>query len=138
MKRLMILAAVFVACGVGIALAIWSATGRAARSPAARPAPDAVYHARGRVVMLPDAARPMNELQIHHEPIDVFVNPNGTTGMPSMIMPFPTETDSTVEGLAVGDAIEFDFAVWTTPGSRGFEARKIRKLPPGTKLNLPE
>ncbi len=137
MKRAIILAAVLVAGGVGTPIALWYNLGRSPVAPDRKP-PDAVYPCRGRVVMLPDAARPLNELQIHHEPIESFANPNGTLGMPSMVMPFPTAPDATLAGLAVGDVIEFDFAVWTTPGSRGFEARNIRELPPETKLDLPE
>jgi hypothetical protein len=100
--------------------------------------PDAVYPTRGRIVMLPNSASPLSELQIHHEPIDSFANPNGTVGMPSMTMPFPVDSESSLSGLAVGDAVAFEFAVWSTPGSRHYEVRKLVKLPAGTKLELPE
>jgi Cu/Ag efflux protein CusF len=87
--------------------------------------------------MLPRADSRTSELQIHHEAIDTFVNPNGTVGMPSMIMPFPLGTGSSLDGLEVGDAVSFDFAAWTTPGKRHYEVRNLRKLPADTKLDLP-
>lgn len=138
MKRLVIVSIILIVCGVSIILLLPRGGGGPAQQPVApsRGEPDAVYQTRGRIAMLPGSS-PTAELQIHHEPIDAFVNPNGTVGMPAMIMPFPLAADSTLEGLAVGDAVEFEFAVWSKPGERHYEARRLRKLPPDTKLDLP-
>lgn len=137
MLRVVLISVVLIASGVGI-LALVSCK----RSPSAaapkRPEPDAVYTVRGRVVMLPEAGKPMSDLQIHHEAIDTLVNPNGTVGMPAMIMPFPVAKGVSLDGLAVGDAVEFTFAHWTKPGHRGYEVTAIRKLPRDTVLDLPE
>ncbi|MBX3404781.1 MAG: copper-binding protein [Phycisphaeraceae bacterium] len=137
MLRIVLISVALVACGVGI-LALLSCRREPASAQAARPEPDAVYTVRGRVLMLPEAGKPMSDLQIHHEPIDTLVNPNGTVGMPAMIMPFPVAKGVSLEGLAVGDAVEFTFAHWTKPGQRGYEVTTIRKLPADTALDLPE
>lgn len=138
MKKLLALSAVLIACGLGLLIVL--SQGRTSPAPvtSGRGEPDAVYPTRGRIMMLPDPRNPAAELQIHHEPIDTFVNANGTVGMNSMIMPFPIGADESLGGLSIGDAVEFDFAAWTTPGNRHYEARRIRKLPADTKLNLPE
>jgi hypothetical protein len=138
MKKLLVLSAVLIACGVGMLIVL--SRGKVPPPPVSsgRGEPDAVYATRGRIMMLPSPQNPVAELQIHHEPIDSFVNANGTVGMGSMIMPFPLGPGETLDGLAVGDAIEFEFAAWTTPGNRHYEARKLRKLPAETKLDLPE
>ncbi len=138
MKRLIVLSAALIACGLGVLVVFSRAGRRPAPAIAERGAPDATYPTRGRIVMLPSTESIAAELQIHHEPIDTFVNANGTVGMPSMIMPFPLGKGDSLQGLAVGDAIGFDFAVWTTPGKRHYEARNLRKLPADTKLMLPE
>lgn len=137
MLRIVLISVTLIACGVGI-MALLSCRREAAPAAAARPEPDAVYTVRGRIVMLPEAGKPLSDLQIHHEPIETLVNPNGTVGMPAMIMPFPVAKGVSLDGLAVGDAVEFTFAHWTKPGSRGYEVRTIAKLAADTKLNLPE
>jgi len=139
MKKLLVLSGVLIACGLGMLIALGKMGGRPTTPPMQRRGePDAAYPTRGRVVMLPSSESISAELQIHHEPIEAFVNANGTVGMPSMIMPFPLGADSSLEGLTVGNPVEFEFAVWSTPGSRHYEVRKLRKLPDETKLDLPE
>jgi hypothetical protein len=137
MVRIVAISLVLVALGVGM-LVLVSCRREAAPAQAPRPEPDAVYTVRGRVMMLPEPGKPMSDLQIHHEAIDTFVNPNGTVGMPAMIMPFPVSKGVRLDGLAVGDPVEFTFAVWTKPGQRGYEVTGIRKLPAETALDLPE
>lgn len=138
MKKLLVLSAVLIACGVGLLVVLSMNRPKSAPAANGRGEPDAVYATRGRIMMLPSPKNPAAELQIHHEPISEFVNANGTVGMPSMIMPFPVGSGTSLDGLAVGDPVEFDFAAWTTPGNRHYEARRIRKLPADTKLDLPE
>jgi Cu/Ag efflux protein CusF len=138
MKKLLVLSAVLIACGVGLLIVLSRGGPRQSPATASRGEPDAVYATRGRIVMLPSSDSISAELQIHHEPIDTFVNPNGTVGMPAMIMHFPLGANSSLDSLVVGDAVAFDFAVWSTPGSRHYEARNLRKLPTETTLDLPE
>lgn len=137
MLRIVLISVTLIGCGVGI-MALLSCRREGAPAATTRPEPDAVYTVRGRIVMLPERDKPLSDLQIHHEPIETLVNPNGTVGMPAMIMPFPVAKGVSLEGLAVGDAVEFTFAHWTQPGSRGYEVTAITRLPGDTKLNLPE
>lgn len=107
------------------------------KSPAAvRPAPDATYTVRGRVEALPIPGKPQTEFIVHHEPIPDFKGFDGTTGMPEMSMPFPLAAGLSIDGLSVGDPIEFTLAMWTTPGQRGYEITRFIKLPADTALNL--
>jgi Copper binding periplasmic protein CusF len=98
--------------------------------------PNHTYTVRGKVEMLPDPSRPTSEFVVYHEPIPGFVNPNGTLGMPAMSMPFPVKQGLSLKLVNVNDIVEIDFAVWTTPGVRGFEATAVRVLPPTTVLNF--
>src|SRR4029078_3410894 len=90
-------------------------------------------------VMLPVPGKPTTDFVIQHEAINEFLNPDGSKGMPSMEMPMPTASDLSLKGPAIGDAIEFDFAVWYKPGFKGVEGyrvTRIKPLPPDTKLNF--
>lgn len=98
--------------------------------------PDLTFTTRGKVVMLPDKAKPTSEFQVHHEAIDDFDMGTGKKGMDSMIMPFPLAKNVSLEGLAVGDIIELTFVVWTTPGIRGYEVTALKELPPETTLEF--
>ena len=98
--------------------------------------PDAVYTVRGRVEQVPAPEKPLAEFFVKHEPIDDFKNPDGTLGMDTMSMPFPLAKGVTLTGIAPGDLVEIDMAVWTKPGSRGFEARRVTRLPPDTQLRF--
>jgi Cu/Ag efflux protein CusF len=99
--------------------------------------PENVYTVRGRIVELPEKDKPASSLQIEHEPIANFVRQNGTLGMDSMIMPFSTNKGLSLEGIAVGDAVEFTFEVrWKSQPH--LQVTKIVKLPPRTELHLGE
>lgn len=104
--------------------------------PPPRGAPDATYTVRARVVMVPSKDHPTAEFMLHHEAIPEFVNPNGTKGMVSMTMPFPVAKGVSLDSIAVGDAVEVTFNLWTTPGSRGYEVSNIRELPKDTVLSF--
>ena len=120
-------------------LALWSChVAGCSRAPAPAPATkaDQVYTLRGQIAMLPDPAKPANELQIRHEPIPNFVNKEGkVVGMNAMIMPFTPAPGLSLSELAVGDIVEFTFEVrWTSrPASR---VTTIRKLAADTKLDF--
>lgn len=101
-----------------------------------RPEPDAHYTTRAVIEQLPSKENPLAEFVAHHEPIDDFKAFNGTMGMDSMSMPFPLNKSVSLDGLAIGDKVEIEFVVWSTPGHRGFEARRITKLPAETELRF--
>lgn len=105
------------------------------RSPALPP-PDQTYTVRGRIEMLPDARKPGSELQIQHEPISTFVNMQGKVQpMDSMIMPFEPAPGVSLNGLGVGDPVEFTFEVrWKSRPA--MQLTRIQKLPDGTQLHL--
>ncbi len=111
---------------------VWGACSRS--SPAPQP-PGQRYTVRGRIEQLPDPARPAAELMIHHERIEHFVRQDGTLGMNEMTMPFPVAKGVALQGLAVGDPVEFTFQVrWG--GSPLYQVTEIRELPAGTTLQL--
>jgi hypothetical protein len=114
-------------------LTILSAACSKAPAPAA---PEQVYTVRGRVVALPDPAKPGGGLQIRHEPIPEYVNHKGERkGMGSMTMPFVPTRELDLSGLAPGDVVEFTWEVrWAKPPLSRVVA--IRKLPPETTLNF--
>lgn len=109
--------------------------------PAAPTAPtpgDKAYTLRGRVAMLPVAGQPASRFEIHHEAIPDFLDRAGkAVGMKEMTMPFTKLAPGvTLEGLAVGDPIEFTFQVrWSDPAPPYF-ITKITKLPADAKVNL--
>ena len=101
------------------------------------------YIVRGRIAQLPDPARPLAELQIHHEAIpdfrgrdgEIMQRADGTTGMQEMIMPFPLGTGVTLEGVSIGDEVRVHFTVqWTA--SPPYFVTKLEKLPAGTRLEF--
>lgn len=98
--------------------------------------PDDTYTVRGVVESVPSPDRPTAEFFVRHEAIDGFKNPDGSRGMNSMTMPFPLGKGVSLEGIAPGDKVEFVMAVWTRPGHRGYEIRKIAKLPADTELRF--
>lgn len=101
-----------------------------------RPEPDGRYVTRAVIEQLPGKDSPLAEFVAHHEPIDDFKAFNGTMGMDSMSMPFPLSKSVSLDGLAIGDKVEIEFVVWSTPGQRGFEARRVTKLPADTELRF--
>ena len=92
------------------------------------------YTVRGQVRQLPDPNNPGTGLYLNHEAIDDFVTRDGEmTGMDPMTMSFPVDETVSLEGIQVGDVIEFKLHVdWET--ETGAEIVEIRELPPGTKL----
>jgi Cu/Ag efflux protein CusF len=110
-----------------------------AQAPAAPEVPaiaDAdVYVIRGLIKMLPDPAKPASSLMIRHQAIDNFVGRDGKViGMNSMVMPFTVAEGLSLDGLAVGDIVEFTWEV--APGHTPAAVTKIVKLPPDTQLEF--
>lgn len=118
------------------AMLAWGLVACGRPTPPAPPAANVQQYVgvKGRVSMLP--APPAQEFMIHHEPIPGFISKEGVVvGMNEMQMPFPLGEGVSLEGLAVGDPVEFDFTVdWTGP--RTFWITRIEKLPADTALNL--
>lgn len=95
--------------------------------------PDATYSVRGEIAKLPADAS--SELWIHHEAIPDFRNDKGATvGMDSMTMPFPVGAGVSLDGLAAGDRISFDFEVRWQGRGRPLAITRIERLPEGTRL----
>jgi len=102
------------------------------------------YTVRGKVVTIPTAERPIDDLQIRHEAVPdfknregvVFVNSKGVKGMVSMTMGFPLGKGVSLGDITPGDLAEFTFV--TTWGEKypSYEVTKIIKLPADTKLNF--
>ena len=92
------------------------------------------YTVRGQVTQLPDSSNPGTGLYLNHEAIDDFVSRDGeTVGMDPMTMSFLVDEEVSLEGIGVGDVVEFKLHVdWAETGIA--EIVEIRELPPGTKL----
>jgi Cu/Ag efflux protein CusF len=106
------------------------------RKPAetALPPPDQTYTTRGRVEGLPSDGD--NNVRIMHERIPDFVSREGKViGMNAMQMPFAPAEGLALEGIDVGDKVEFTFEVrWKArPFSR---LVRIAELPPETELDF--
>lgn len=97
--------------------------------------PDYVHFVRGRIVQLPEEGKPVNSLQIHHEPIEAWVRPDGTLGMNAMIMPFKPAPSLDLKPFAVGDIVEFRWEV-RQRGNGPSLVTQLTRLPPETVLNL--
>jgi copper binding protein CusF len=98
--------------------------------------PEQVYTLRGRITSLPVKGQPLTELTIMHEDLPTFVGQDGTVkGMKAMEMPFPPAKGVSLEGLAVGDPVEFTFEMrWKSqPHS---QLTRIKKLPADTDLRI--
>jgi len=117
------------------------------------------YIVRGQIVGLPAEGRPFDELQIHHEAIPDFTDRDGNvmgsknmagmegmkdmkdtkpmaTGMKAMTMPYPVAKGLSLDGLAIGDFIEFTFDVTWGKDYPTYAITKITKLPADTKLDF--
>ena len=92
------------------------------------------YTVRGQVTQLPDPGNPGTGLYLNHEAIDDFVGRDGEmVGMDPMTMPFLVDEEVPLEGIGVGDVVEFKLHVdWGAETEA--EIVGIRELPPGTKL----
>lgn len=94
------------------------------------------YTVRGRIVSLPGAEDPASELRIHHEAIDTFKSAGGEAApMKAMTMTFPPAAGVSLDGLAVGDAVEFVFRMQWEP-SVAMSTTSIKKLPAETELAI--
>ena len=108
-----------------------------------------VYTVRGEIISLPDAAQ---DLQVRHEAIAEFKNPDGSLGMNTMIMPFwppqgiPTDDPRiaariaglSLDGLAASDKIELTFDVlWDADNKLvGYYATSVTPLAADTALDF--
>ena len=108
-----------------------------------------VYTVRGEIISLPDAAQ---DLQVRHEAIPEFKNPDGSLGMNTMIMPFwppqgiPKDDPRiagriaglSLDGLAPSEKVELTFDVlWDADNSLvGYYATSVTPLPAGTVLDF--
>ncbi|MCC6661552.1 MAG: copper-binding protein [Phycisphaerales bacterium] len=109
-----------------------------ATPPQVKEGADYTYIVRGTIEDLPEAGRPGSSLLIHHEAVDDFVNlynPDAERGMNSMVMPFTPAPGLLLDGLAVGDIIEFTWEVRKTGDPRSAIVA-IRKLPADTALTF--
>jgi len=101
-----------------------------------------VYETRGRVEMLPEAALPMNDFLVHHEPIPGFKgNFSETTpaGMNSMVMPFPPGEGVDLDGVKIGDVLSLRFQVTyhsENGAVSGMTLLSYEELPADTRLDL--
>ena len=89
--------------------------------------------------MMAAPGTPSSQLVIEHEPINDFENPDGSRGMATMSMPFMVGAGVSLAGLAVGDGVEFDLAVWYGADGKTIESyavTRIKKLPAGTELHF--
>ena len=94
------------------------------------------YTTRGQVIQLPDPANPGTGLTLNHEAVDQFMDRQGEiVGMDPMSMPFPVAKDVSLDGIQVGDVVEFKLHVdWSAEPAA--EITEIRELPAGTKLDF--
>ncbi|GMV26455.1 MAG: hypothetical protein AMXMBFR58_24860 [Phycisphaerae bacterium] len=89
------------------------------------------YTVKGVIEAMPAADRPGSQFIVRHEEIPDFVRQDGTLGMKKMAMPFPLGPGVTLDGLSVGDAIEFDFTVdWNATPSWWVTAIRPTTQPP--------
>lgn len=98
------------------------------------------YTVRGVVRGLGDSTGTVREIFVRHEAVPDFVDMSGeVVGMEAMTMPFPITDPRLLEGIAVGDTIEFDFRV-SWKGSPPLEVLRIEKIQPSTspKETAPE
>lgn len=95
------------------------------------------YTVRGKIVSVPSAERPVDDLQIHHEAIPDFKHADNVVhGMKSMTMPFPVGESVSLEGIEVGDIVEFTFTTVWGEHYPEYSVTKIVELPADTELNF--
>ena len=95
------------------------------------------YTTRGRIERLPKAAGIERDLAIHHEALTAFYNAKGENiGMDVMVMDFPSIAPGvSLEGLAVGDVVVFDFDVdWSSQDV--WTITRLKRLPKDMQLEL--
>jgi Cu/Ag efflux protein CusF len=94
------------------------------------------YTVRGELVTVPETVDETTQIRIKHEAMPDLVGHDGeVSGMASMTMPFSMQEGLSLEGLAVGDKVEFVLDVdWNR--MPGMLVTEIRKLPPETELTF--
>ncbi|RLB51875.1 MAG: hypothetical protein DRJ42_16065 [Deltaproteobacteria bacterium] len=123
---------ILTAAGALTALSGCEETSRAGSTPTAVTAPaDATYTVRGRIADVIG-----DDVSIQHEEIADFKNRDGeTVGMMTMTMAFHRPEGVSMDGISVGDAVEFTFEMrWE--GDHRLTVASLSKLPEGTELEL--
>jgi len=107
-----------------------------------------IFETRGEVVHLPG---PLHDFEVRHEAVPDFPNPDGTTGMDVMVMPFwpPVRSqgvqpqripdDLDLQGIEVGDKVLITWEVQVDRATRapiGFYALDVEELPADTELDF--
>ena len=97
--------------------------------------PPDVYTVRGVIAALPDPADPFTQLKISHEAIPDFKTISGqVVGMNAMTMGFTPGPGVSLEGLAVGQKVEFVLEVHREKAA--MLVTSIEPLPEDTALEL--
>ncbi len=125
-------ACIVTAAGALTALSGCEETSRASSAPTAVTAPaDGTYTVRGRIADVIG-----DDVSIQHEEIPGFKNREGeTVGMMTMTMAFYRPESVSMDGISVGDAVEFIFEMrWE--GDHRLTLGSLSKLPAGTELEL--
>jgi hypothetical protein len=86
---------------------------------------------------LPKPGDPSSTFSVFHETIPDWLRPDGSKGMNAMVMPFPLANGVSIDGLAVGDAVEVVVRQYTT-GPLPYETLSVKKLTSEIPLNLPQ
>jgi hypothetical protein len=94
------------------------------------------YTVLGTISKLPDADGPDKSLYVRHAPIPDYKNADGeVVGMAAMTMPFPVAEGVSLEGVEVGDPVEFTFTMRWKPTGK-YEIVELTELPAGTEINF--
>jgi|CXWL01.1.fsa_nt_gi Cu/Ag efflux protein CusF len=97
----------------------------------------ATHVVRGRVESLPQKGVPAAAFSVTHEAIEGWVRGNGAKGMASMTMPFPLADGVSLEGVAVGDKIEFKIEQTPANKTKPYKVVAVKVLPSETELTIP-
>ncbi len=100
------------------------------KAPEEAEASQATYRVEGKVRRLPKEGSPRQEVLIAHGALPNFRDRDGeVVGMEAMTMSFPLADTAMLDGLAVGDRIDFEFQVdWE--GTPPLVVTQLEKLPP--------
>ncbi|MFQ5767145.1 MAG: copper-binding protein [Acidobacteriota bacterium] len=105
--------------------------------PAGTGDPADYYTVRAKVIGLPEPGSEFPRIFLHHEAIKDLKGVDGAVwGMDSMTMPFFLAKGVDLNGVAVGDIVEFTLKVdWKAETPQ--EIISMKRLQPGTQLVLP-
>ena len=96
-----------------------------------------VYTVRGEIISVPSADKPLADLEIRHEAIPDFKHADNVVhGMKSMIMPFPVDEAVTLDGIEIGDLVQFTFETVWGENYPDYRVTEITELPAETKLDF--